>query len=364
MVVLDELQAIDDPGVLASFEHFIERLPPNARLVALTRSEPRSSLRADEVAARSSSCGPRSSRSRVRRRASCSSSVPGIPLGEREVEVIVERTEGWPAGLYLAALWLRSLDDPAAGAREFAGARHRNVVAYLSAEVLQGLDVETRSFLLGSSVLGRFTAELCDAVLGRGDSAAVLERIERRNLFLVPLDGQGEWFRYHALFAELLALELDAAEPGAAAELHRRARIWLEERGLIVEAAEHAAAAGDHAFVADLLIRHERQLQPRPATFLRWVETLPEEIVVERPLLPLMAALQAGRVGRPSQDRRRFLALAARARAEHRDRFSPYLEALLALVRAGWIDGDLGEAIRCGREGGPREGRRRCGSAV
>jgi ATP/maltotriose-dependent transcriptional regulator MalT len=350
VVVLDELQKIDDPVVLTSFEHFIERLPPNARLVALTRSEPAIQLARRrghgalvELRAAELAFTRAEARELLVERAA-------IPLGEREVDVVVERTEGWPAGLYLAALWLRGLDDPAAGAREFAGS-HRNVVGYLSGEVLHGLDADTRSFLLGSSVLGRFTAELCDAVLRRSDSSAMLTEIERRNLFLVPLDGQGSWFRYHALFAELLALELDVAEPGTAAELHRRARVWLEERGLIVEAAEHAAAAGDHAFVADLLIRHHRPLHLRPATFLRWVETLPEDVLVERPLLPVMAALQAGRAGRPSQDRRRFLALAARARAEHPNRFGSYIEALLALVGVGWIDGDLVEAIRRGREG-------------
>jgi ATP/maltotriose-dependent transcriptional regulator MalT len=350
VIVLDELQAIDGHVVFASLEHFIQRLPPNARLVALTRNEPAIDLarrrgRGALVELRAAELAFTRAEARellVERAA--------IPLEARDVEVLVERTEGWPAGLYLAALWLRGLENPTAGAREFAGS-HRNVVGYLSGEVLHGLDADTLSFLVRSSVLGRFTAELCDAVLMRSDSSAMLAEIERRNLFLVPLDGQGRWFRYHALFAELLALELDVAEPGTAAELHRRAGVWLEARGLVVEAAEQAAAAGDHAFVADLLIRHHRPLHLRPATFLRWVETLPEDVLVERPLLPVFAALQAGRAGRPSEQRRRFLALAERARAEHPDRFGSYIDALLSLVAVGWIDGGLGEALRRGREG-------------
>jgi LuxR family maltose regulon positive regulatory protein len=349
VVVVDDLQLIDDPGAIASFEHFIERLPPNARLVALTRTDPPIQLARRrgrgalvELRAAELAFTRAEARELLVERA-------GIPLGEAEVELLVERTEGWPAGLYLAALWLHGLDDPAVGAREFGGS-HRHVVDFLSSEVLQGLDADTRSFLLGSSVLGRFTAELCDAVLRRSDSTLMLEEIEHQNLFLIPLDGQGSWFRYHSLFAELLALELDVAEPGTAAELHRRASAWLEEQGLIVEAAEHAAAAGDHAFVAELLVRYHLRLHLRPATFLRWVETLPEEILIGRPLLPVMAAVQAGRVGRPSQERHRFLTIAARARAEHPERFGPYLEAAVGLARVGWIDRDLGEAVRCGRE--------------
>src|SRR4029079_3491678 len=126
-----------------------------------------------------------------------------IPLSDEDVEALVEHTEGWPAGLYLAALWLRSLDDPRAGLREFAGLR-REVAEYLASEVLESLESDVRSFLMRSAVLGRFTAELCDAVLGREDSGSMLAELERSNLFLVPLEGQGGWFRYHALFSELL----------------------------------------------------------------------------------------------------------------------------------------------------------------
>ena len=348
VVVLDELHLVDDPGALASLEHFVERLPPNGRLVVLTRSEP--ALRLASRRARGALVELRAAELAFTTTEARELLVDraGIPLGEGEVAELVARTEGWPSGLCLAALWLRGLDDPAAGAREFAGS-NRNVVSYLSREVLDGLDPETRSFLLRSSVLGRFTTEVCDDVLGRSDSAAVLERIERRNLFLVPLDGEGRWFRYHALFAELLALELGSAHPGIAADLHRRASAWFEARGLIVEAAEHATLAGDHTFVADLLVRYHLPLQIRPATFLRWVATLSEQALVERPVLPVMAALQAVRAGRPAVERRRFLSIAARARAEHPDRFGPSLDAAVGLARLSWIDRDLGKAIRCGR---------------
>lgn len=347
VVVVDELHLVDDTTALSSFEHFIERLPSNARVLALTRTDPPIQL------------GRHRGRGALveLRAAELAFSVSEaqellvdrgqIALTGGEVEVLVARTEGWPAGLYLAALWLRGHDNPGEGAREFAGS-HRHVVGYLSGEVLEDLDSDMRSFLLRSSVLGRFTAELCDAVLERTDSAETLATIERRNLFLVPLDGHGNWFRYHALFAELLALELAANDPGAAPDLHRRASTWFEERGLIVEAAEHAGLAGDHMFVANLLIRSHLQLHLRPATFLRWVETLPDEILVEHPLLPAIAAIQAGRAARPPHERRRFLALADRARAEHPERFGPHIDAAVAVTRVGWIDRNLGEALRYG----------------
>jgi ATP/maltotriose-dependent transcriptional regulator MalT len=348
VVVLDELHLIDDPRALVSLEHFIERLPPNGRLVVLTRSEPalelprRRALGAlVELRAAELAFTLAEARELLVDRAR-------IPLRATEVGELVARTEGWPAGLCLAALWLRGLDDPTAGARAFAGS-NRNVVSYLSREVLDGLDCDTRSFLLRSAVLGRFTTELCDAALGRSDSAAMLERIERRNLFLVPLDGVGRWFRYHALFAELLALELGTDDPEVAPGLHRRASAWFEQRGLLVEAADHATLAGDHAFVADLLVRYQRSLHVRPTTFLRLVETLPEQALIERPVLPVMAAVQAGHAGRPARDRRRFLSVAARARAEHPDRFGPALHAAVGLARVGWIDRDLAKAIRFGR---------------
>ena len=138
---------------------------------------------------------------------SSSSRREGIELDDEHLELLVERTEGWPAGLYLAALWLRELADPREGVRVFAGS-HRQVADYLAGEVLESLPPDTKDFLMRTSVLGRFTPELCDAVLDRQDSAAVLAELKRSNVFIVALDGRGEWYRYHHLFGDLLRLEL------------------------------------------------------------------------------------------------------------------------------------------------------------
>ena len=350
VVVLDDLQVVVESNCLASIEYAIERLPANARVVAITRVDPAIGLarmrgrgglaefRANELAFTAAEA-----RELLVER-------EGIALTDADVAALVEHTEGWPAGLYLAALWLRGLDDPSSGVREFAG-HQRQVADYLGSEVLDALDEGYRSFLMRSAVLGRFTAELCDDVLGRTDSAAMLAELEHSNLFLIPLDGRGAWFRYHALFAELLRLELAGIDPAAEQEIHRRASVWFRERRLVVESAEHAAAGHDFQLVAELLAEHHLILLRTglSATLLRWIEDLPEEQLLEFPILPIVAAVATGLTGRSAIERRRFLGIADRAKAEHPERLTPYHEAAAEMTRAVFIDGDVGEAIRHGR---------------
>ena len=146
------------------------------------------------------------------------------------VETLEERTEGWPAGLYLAALSLESRADRAAFVRDFAGSS-RNLVDYLAPEVLGPLDPDDRRFLLETSILGRLTGSLCDAVTGRPGSAARLRALYRGNLFLTALDDDGTWYRHHRLFAELLRTILASESPELVAELHGRAADWYAEHG-------------------------------------------------------------------------------------------------------------------------------------
>src|SRR5439155_22066256 len=143
-------------------------------------------------------------------------------LSCKSTELLTQRTEGWPAACYLAALWLRDLDNRDEGVRAFAGSA-RNVADYLSDEVLAALAPQTRDFLVRTSALGQFTPELCDFVLDRVDSRGVLEELSRSNLFLVPLDSREEWYRYHHLFGELLQLELGREDARA---LRTRAATW------------------------------------------------------------------------------------------------------------------------------------------
>jgi LuxR family maltose regulon positive regulatory protein len=258
VIVLDDLHRVTDSGCLASIDYGLEDLPSNARAVLLTRVDPAlrlARLRAGgaltEVRTTELGFTVHETRELVVGRG-------GVPLEPGEVEMLHRRTDGWPAALVLAALWLRQVDDVPRGVREFGG-DHRFVVDYLSNEVLELLPANSRSFLLQASVLGQFTAELCDGVLERSDSAAVLSELERLNLFVHALE-RGGWFRLHSMFAEFGRARLTSLEPDAAAEIHRRAAHWLHARGLPIEAVKHAAATSDHATVAEILSEHRQLL--------------------------------------------------------------------------------------------------------
>jgi LuxR family maltose regulon positive regulatory protein len=276
----------------------------------------------------------------------------GIALSSEGVELLVERTEGWPAGLYLAALWLRGLDKPDEGVRAFAGSA-RQVGDYLADEALTALAPATRDFLLRSSALGRFTPELCDAVLGRQDSSAVLAELARSNMFLVALDAREEWYRYHHLFGEVLQLQLGReAGPELPPELRRRAAEWCRQHGLVEDAIEYAAAAGHSEMVAELLLEHHLQFiwGGRLRQFLGWVRWLPAEQLVGHPLLPASAAAAAASLARPEVEIQRLLAVAERARAERPQLWSPYVEAAVEVTRAEVIQGgDVGAAVKHAR---------------
>ena len=342
-IVLDDLHAVRSAASVRSIAQAIERLPANARLVAATRSDPAiglARLRArrvlTEVRARELAFTVDETRELVVRE--------GIGLSSESVELLVDRTEGWPAGLYLAALWLRDLRDPNGGVREFAGSA-RQVGEYLAEEVLTALAPDTRDFLVRTSVLGRFTPELCDAVLGREDSVAVLSELAQSNMFLVSLDARGEWYRYHHLFGEVLQLELGRE---AASELRRRAAAWCNANGLAEEAIEYAAAAGDEEMVAELLI--ERHLEfiwgGRLRQFLDWVRWLPAELLVQHPVLAGAGAVAAALLAAPEVEVQQLLAVAERARQERPQLWLPYLEAGVEAARSQLIaGGDVGAAV-------------------
>jgi LuxR family maltose regulon positive regulatory protein len=221
-------------------------------------------------------------------------------LAEGAVAALAARTEGWAAGLQMAALSLRDHPDPAGFVAGFSGS-HRYVLDYLTEEVLDRQPEEVRRFLVETSVLERLCGPLCDAVGGRTGSQELLEQLERANLFLVPLDEVRGWWRYHQLFADLLQARLRQRDPQRAAELRRAAAAWCEEHGLVDEAIRYALDAGDPTGAARLIERHFDALLRRAegATVDRWVAALPAELVRSRPRLLLAQAvweLLAGRV--------------------------------------------------------------------
>ena len=214
----------------------------------------------------------------------------GLRLAARDVETLEERTEGWIAALQLAALSIKGRDDASSFIARFAG-NDRYIVDYLVEEVLQHQPEPVREFLLRSAVLDRLTGPLCDAVTGRDDGSDMLMTLERANLFLVALDDQREWYRYHHLFADVLRARLLAEQPDQVSQLHQRASHWYEAHDLTEEAVRHALAARDFDRAANLIelamseIRRHRQ----DAMLFGWLTALPEDTVRRSPVLSVFS---------------------------------------------------------------------------
>ena len=217
--------------------------------------------------------------------------VMGLNLSADEITALEARTEGWIAGLQLAALSMQGREDVPAFIRAFAG-DNRYIVDYLVEEVLQRQPEHVRSFLLQTAILDRLNGPLCDAVTGQKEGRARLEALERGNFFVVPLDDRRHWYRYHHLFAEVLSAHLRAEQPDQVATLHRRASTWYEQHGSAADAIRHALAAEDFARAADLVelavpaMRRSRQ----EATLLGWLKALPDELFHFRPVLSVAYA--------------------------------------------------------------------------
>jgi LuxR family maltose regulon positive regulatory protein len=216
--------------------------------------------------------------------------VMGLSLSTEDIAALEDRTEGWIAGLQLAALSMRGREDVAGFIRAFAG-DNRYVVDYLVEEVLQRQPERVRSFLLQTSILERLSGPLCDAVTGQEGSNALLEALERGNLFVVPLDDRRHWFRYHHLFADVLRARLMAEQPDRAPTLHRRASEWYERNGSPTDAIRHALAAEDFERAAGLVeLAALEMLGSSQETLYRWLMALPDEVVRARPVLSVYYA--------------------------------------------------------------------------
>jgi LuxR family transcriptional regulator, maltose regulon positive regulatory protein len=294
LLVLDDYHLVDSGPVHDSVAFLLENLPPSLRVVISSRADP--PLPLARLRARGQLAALRAADLRFTSEEAAAllaeSAGPGLP--GPAVAALTDRTEGWAAGLQLAALSLRGHADPAGFVAAFSGS-HRFVLDYLADEVLAGQTGQVREFLLETSVLQRLSGELCDAVTGKGGSQTMLEDIERAGLFLVPLDEVRGWWRYHHLFADLLRSRLEAEQPGRAQALNRAAAAWCEDHDLADDAVRHALAAGDAAWAARLVERHVETLLGRGegATLRRWLSALPPESVRRRPRLYLAQAYGA-----------------------------------------------------------------------
>jgi len=299
VLVLDDYHLVTNPEIDQGLAFFVDHLPQTVELVLASRSEPPlplARMRAGgdliEIDAEKLSFTEVEANLLL-------NDLNGLRLDHEAVMQLRDRTEGWAAGLYLAALTLRGRSDPAAFIHDFTG-NDRHVVDYLSAEVLVDQPEKTRNFLLETSILDRFCASLCDAVTQRSDSRQTLRELEASNFFLVPLDTKREWYRYHHLFGELLRQELRLVEPQNIPELHRRACGWHREFGSVSDAIHHATAAGEIADASEMILSHwlEARDRARLETILAWLGGLPSEAVAGDARLCLVKATSLQEQGR------------------------------------------------------------------
>ena len=286
VLILDDYHLVVSRAVHEQLAFFISRLPANLHLVLATRSDPMLPLARLRASGDLAEVRTDDLRFRASEAHHLLNNVLGLDLADADIHLLHQRTEGWAAGLNLAALSLAGRADAAAFIKTFAG-DNRHIVDYLMAEVLDGQPPHVRSFLLRTSVLGRLSGPLCDAMLQTSGSASDLEKIERENLFVVALDMSRHWYRYHQLFGELLRTELRRSEPDLVADLHRRAATWFETEGLIDEALRHLIAAGDVARSADLIAADwvDEFNGGGLSTISGYLDLLPEETVLQDPRL-------------------------------------------------------------------------------
>ncbi len=291
ILVLDDYHAVDSSAVDQALTFLLEHLPPQLHLVITTREDPQLPLARLRAQSHMTELRAAELRFTPAEAAGFLSQVMGLQLAAEEVTVLEERTEGWIAGLQLAALSLRGRTDAARFVKAFAG-DNRYIVDYLVAEVLQHQPAQVRSFLLQTAILDRLSGPLCEAVTGQTDGAALLDALERGNLFVVPLDDRRHWFRYHHLFADVLAAHAQQEQPAQMPILHQRAAAWYAANGFPADAIRHALAAPDFARAAELLelVWPEMDGRFQANTWLGWARAIPDELVRARPVLSLACA--------------------------------------------------------------------------
>ncbi len=298
VLVLDDYHVIKERRCHDQIAFLVLHLPPSAQIVLITRADPPLPLARLRTAGEMVEIRARELRFGADEAAALVQAVSGVQLGEDDLADLMERTEGWPAGMYLAALSLRGHPSPQAFVREFTGG-NRFIVDFLADEVLSRQPGDIQEFLARTSILTRFCAPLCDAVTGSANAVEIIETLERENLFLVPLDDSRRWYRYHHLFAQLLRSQLALTEPGIVRALHHRASAWHQRSGSTEEAVSHSLAADDAVTAVDLITRHWRSYADigQITTVRGWMGLLGDDRIAANPVAAHSAAWAAALTG-------------------------------------------------------------------
>jgi LuxR family maltose regulon positive regulatory protein len=343
VIVLDDYHTLSDPVIHQVLSLLIERTPASPTLVVITRSDP--PLPLPRLRVRRQLCEIREADLRFQQTEACAfiRQFSGRELSPESVAALAARTEGWAAGLQLASLALRQAADPDAFVAEFQGT-HAFIADYLTDEVLASLPEAWQRFVVRTSLLHRISGPLCDAALERSGSQALLEELSRANLFMVPLDNERRWFRYHHLFADLLrrrSLEEESSEREA---LLARAADWCATNGAIEDAVTYASRAGATTLAADLVAQHGVQALAAGEAYraLRWVNLLPDEMVRASPehcVIAGWAYSQQERYSPIAELSRRALELAGEGERPHPHVDDVEQHARLLLAGAELLDG-------------------------
>jgi len=302
VLILDDYHVIHDPRIHSALQSLLDQMPPVLHIAIASRTEPPLNLALLRARGQLTEIHLTSLSFTVAEAGAFLNSAMHLELSSQQVALLERRTEGWIAGLQLAAIAMQSIRQaspiPSAGHPqmdsfiEAFGGSHRHVLDYLSSEVLQRLSPELQDFLVQSSVLERLSAPLCNEVLERTGSQAMLETLERLNLFLVPLDAERRWYRYHALWAEVLQTRLLSQHQELIPGLQQRAANWFEKHGFLAEAIPHAIRAGEPQRAAGWIepLARAMVLRGEGSLLLHWLDQLPAAIVDERPQLVIAKA--------------------------------------------------------------------------
>lgn len=345
VLVLDDYHCITNVACHEAVGFLVEHLPDTTSLVISTRSDPPlglgrlrargevNELRTEQLAFSKEETG-----SLLRERS-------GLRIGRADIDELLERTEGWPAGIYLAALSMKG-KDPHAFVSSLRGSS-RYIVDLLTEEVLATFAEEERRFMVRTSVLERMSGPLCDEVLGMEGSGKLLRELAHSNLLVIPLD-DGGWYRYHRLFADFLLYELKNTDPKLVTVLHERASVWFERKGVLEKAIEHATAAEDYERAGQLIARHwfSYVATGRVATLQGWLDALPDDFLGSAAPLAIVEAWICALRGR-REEIERFLVLAEES--SHQGNLpdgTPSVEAGVTLVRGFFGYGGVSEWVQ------------------
>jgi LuxR family maltose regulon positive regulatory protein len=358
ILVLDDYHVIDSEPIDHALTFLLDHLPPQMHLAMATREDPSLPLSRYRVRGQLTELRAADLRFTPSEATDFLNQVMGLNLSAEDIAALETRTEGWIAGLQLAALSMQGHQDTASFIQAFTGSHHF-VLDYLLEEVLQQQSESVQAFLLRSSILSRLCGPLCDAVFqdAGGSGQETLEYLERANLFIVPLDNERRWYRYHHLFGDILRQRLgQRLSPAQIAEHHLRASLWYEKNGDEAEAFQHAFAAGDFGRAAGLAEAAWQGMEEnfQTAAWLAWVKKLPEDATRIRPVLSTQMAQAFMDAGEPEaseaylQDAERCLNGSSRGIVVADEAQLGPLPAVIAMTRAynAQVQGNLSATVK------------------